>query len=309
MVFHANYRYFPTMMNHRFLLLIFLCGLPGFAQAQVNLTPEARLQLDHLEALEEVEKQRKEGLLALNDNYQKKLYQLREHLADDERLVAVLAEIGRLDAAKPKIRVVDEDPELMKQFRAIYLREREKIHLETEIERDKLARINRQEQSALAGRSAASGQPATPPDLPTGTGASSTVLDSAGSVDREQAITRTSQASGERLQREMLEVEGFLPPAPAQLLDGESLVVRVRYVRVMGSRARISVHPLSASAPDIFISSGKTVFGLGSGVIDLEIRAKAPAQINRLYLEVRDAVTDKLLMSNTVDTSVVWVKP
>jgi hypothetical protein len=291
------------MMNHLFLLLIFLCGWPGFAQAQVNLTPEARLQLDHLEALEEVEKQRKGRLLALNDNYQKKLYQLREHLADDERLAAVLAEIGRLDAAKPKIRVVEEDPELMKQFRAIYLREREKIHLETEAERDKLARINRHEQSALAGRSA------TPPDLPAGGGASSTVLDSAGSVDREQAITRTSQASGERLQREILEVEGFLPPAPAQLLDGESLVVRVRYVRVMGSRARISAHPLSASAPDIFISSGKTVFGLGSGVIDLEIKAKAPAQINRLYLEVRDAVTDKLLMSNTVDTSVVWVKP
>jgi hypothetical protein len=297
------------MMNHLFLLLIFLCGLPGFAQAQVNLTPEARLQLDHLEALEEVEKQRKEGLLALNDNYQKKLYQLREHVADDERLAAVLAEIERMDAAKPKIRVVDEDPELMQQFRAIYLRKREKIHLETEAEREKLARKNRQEQSALTGRSAASGQHPTPPDSPVGGGASSTVLDSAGSTDLARAITRTSQASGERFQRELLEIESFLPPVPAQLLDGESLIVRVRYERVMGGRARISAHPLSAAAPDIFISSGKTVFGLGSGVIDLEIKAKAPAQIDRLYLEVRDAVTDKLLMSNTVDTSVVWVKP
>jgi len=297
------------MMNHLFLLLVFLCGLPGFAQAQVNLTPEARLQLDHLEALEEVEKQRKERLLALNDNYQKKLYKLRDHLAGDERQAVVLAEIKRLDATKPKIRVVDEDPELMQQFRAIYLREREKIHLETEIERDKLARKNRQEQSALTGRSAASGQQATPLDLPAGAGVPSTVPDPAGSADREQASARTSQASGELLQREMLEIESFLPPAPAQLLDGESLVVRVRYERVMGSRARISVHPLSAAAPDVFISSGKTVFGLGGGVIDLEIKAKAPAQIDRLYLEVRDAVTDKLLMSDTVDASVVWVKP
>jgi hypothetical protein len=298
------------------------CTLPLASHAQSTLTPEARLQLDYLQALEKVEKQRAMQLNELNDNYHKKLLKLQDRLGDDPRAKAVAAEIERMEAPKPTIRDMDDDPELMNQFRAIYLRERKLVNLAIEDEREKLEQQNveGQKDQGVPAPNTTSGQimprthqpmPRTDQPMPrTSSGAAerSTVFITPPDADANQKIARTSTASGERYEREKVEVESFLPPAPAQLLEGETLIVRVHYERVAGSRARISIHPLSDQAPDTFISSSKTVFGLGDGIIELPIKARRAAQMDRLFLQVRDAVTDKLLTSSTVNASAVWVR-
>ena len=284
------------------------------AQAQLGiLSLEARLQLNHLESLERVEKERTAKKVALKGMYSEKLIELNKRLkglGKEAEAEVVADEVRLLGEKNPAVVVREEDPLVLNEFRSIYLKELNAINQATDEQRTALV-----SEYATAKAKMASAVPA-PEDVakaPVGTPLPAyqpAAVQGKTSMPKKTIQTNLGGAEGVREYRvpntDYIKIVQTNPAMPAKLAVGQQVEIRVVYNKLTSGRASISLYPFASEGANYCVSRSRNVYADGEGEVTLWLKATGPTLVDRLAVEMTHAVTDKHITRDTENARILW---
>ena len=312
----------PHLKSLPLILLFAVVSFVGNGYAQRGiLSLEARLQVDYLESVERLEMERATRTAALNSTFSEKLIALNKRLkgldkTEDAEVVA--EEVRRLGRDKPKVAVRDEDPAVLNQFREVYLKELSGINDELDKQRASLTQDYEAAKTKLPQADVAipSGSRGNLAGAPAGTQLPAYQPPTRAAPIVAPAVTdRTVQAqlNGHTNVREyavpdtdFIKIVRTDPAMPAKLAVGSSIKVTVAYNKVTKGRAQVSLYPFASEGLNHCVSRSKNIFANGSGEMSLELKATGNTIVDKLRVEMKQAVSGEHMTQDTEHVRILW---
>jgi len=303
---------------------LFSLGEGVWAQGSV-LSMEARLQVDHLESLERVEESRSDRIHLLNQTCIEKLEKLQARLVelnDEAGARAVAAEIVQLGKKTPDISVKADDPQILNQFREVYLRERQAIITDIAMQRDALVAEYTIAKAKLASQQANESGVDAEPLANRVAPVASPIGNPRSAEERNSALATTTKQRrkvirptiyGERDNREyvlpdddFIKIVSVEPNARVKL--GQRVAVTVAYNKKFSGRARLMLYPFVEDGANRCVSRSRNLYTRGDGEAVLYLKADGETRVDGIRVEMVEAISGKHITRDTEDIKVAWLR-